>query len=182
MITEITPAQEALFPLYRARYIAMGLDTSPTDRPRAIKAMRDLCDLSSRKPDSYIEMIVDEDDPASLERYRNTETKEGEIAIIAGKLSLIKKLIIESGGNLSSAQVFAQHAAATPAFYKFMVDVMGVTAFTKPEDMVAEKAQALHDFSEYCGLVYDFQNALFVCDKPLAHIPTEDDKFDVVWG
>lgn len=181
MITEITPAQKAQMALYVAKYVSIGLDTSPTDRPRAIKAMRDLTDVSARKAKRYIEMIVDDNDPASIAAYHACEPAKDEIAIIAGKFSTIKRLIAESGGDASSALVYAQHSAATPAFYMFMVQVMGVTNFTKPEDLVAERTQALHDFSVYCGLVFDFENALFVCDKPVAHNLRDDGKYDVVF-
>jgi hypothetical protein len=181
MITEITAAQKALMPVYVAKYVALGLDTSPTDRPRAIQAMRELADLSSRKAEKYIEMIVDDNDPSSIAAYHACEPANGEIAIIAGKHSTIKRLIAESGGDASSALVYAQHSAATPAFYKFMVDVMGVTNFTKPEDLVTERTEALHNFSAYCGLVFDFENALFVCDKPVAHNLRDDGKYDVVF-
>lgn len=183
MIEQITPAQEALMPLYVAKYTAIGLDTSPTDRAKAIEAARNLCDLSPRKPaNGYIEMIVDKAIPGSVEHYNATDTQEGQIAIVAGPFSTIKELIVESGLSMQSAQVFAQHAAATPAFYKFMVDVLGVAEHTKPEDLVVERTEALHNFSVYCGLVYDFENCIFVCDKPLEHKRLPDGKYEVIWG
>ncbi|MGK7904184.1 MAG: DUF6745 domain-containing protein [Hormoscilla sp.] len=49
MITEITPAQEALIRVYREKWRAIALSTEPINRPQAAEAVKALYELCGRK-------------------------------------------------------------------------------------------------------------------------------------
>jgi hypothetical protein len=168
MHSKLTSEQEASLPLYRDKWIKIGLDTSPIDRPRAIEAVKLAYVLAEQPIPKYFlfadgpreamlflsvapHVTLTEDD---FERLSNKD--------IMALTDEIRKFvnqhnIKEEKPKLIWPATYGQHAAGYLSFYDFFDDAFGL----------AKKSKGLREIGKECGWVWMYANLAIITSKPI---------------
>lgn len=137
-IETLTPEQEALMPVYRDKWIEVGLDNSPLDKKACIEACKLMCEYGEEK---FPEIVVFKRGPREAINY------------------LISNKFIKDKEEYLNNCFYGSHEAGWVAFYDYMKEVL------KLEDL--EAVEALKQVARTCGWVYSTEQICVIIEKPL---------------
>ena len=135
-IESLTPEQEAMIPVYRDRWLKIGLSTEPTDREAAIRAARRCYESVGLTPP---ERVIFARSPVEA-------------------ADLISKAGAKSADDVFHDFCWNQHEAGSLAFYAFFHEVVGVPGL--------EKIEPLLELAKVCGWVSFYDTAIVIQDRP----------------
>ena len=143
LIDKLTPEQEAMIPVYRERYLQIGLSTEPCDRPRAEAALR--ASYKFQKLTATPEIIWADSPFAG--------------AVIAARLANgVEKPTEEMIKAQAEQASYGSIEAYWVSFYAFIAEQLPVE---KDEliDIVKEIVMT-------CGVYWTFEDTIVVTEKP----------------
>jgi hypothetical protein len=135
-IKSLTPEQLGMIPVYRDRWLKIGLSTEPTDRPAAIAAARRCYESTGLvAPDKFI--------------FASSPIEATNIGVTLGA---------KNQREVFSNFCWNQHEAGSLAFYAFFHEVVGLSGL--------EKIEPLLDLAKLCGWVSFYDTAVIIQDRP----------------
>lgn len=145
-IESLSPEQEAQMKVYAAKWLAIGLDTSPADKPRAERALVECYKNGGLEP------------PQSFRWFGSP--REMLKAASELKNSLDTNTLIQEC-------IYGQHDAGWLSFYDFFREVVGLTEETG-------KLTGLIEFAKSAGWALPMEKECWVSDRPC--ILKQDDR------
>lgn len=144
VITELTPEQEALLPVYRDRYIAIGLCCEPAEWEKAEDAIkRAYAVVGDLEPPTKFHRVASPMAGARLAAQIETGKENPTSSDLAGCLTSIS---------------WGQHDVSWLSFYAYFYEVLGVEA--------AGKLQPLTDLAKAAGWCWFFKGEAVISDRP----------------
>lgn len=142
-ISKLTKEQEAMIPVYLERYRAVGLSTTPTDRPKAEAAIR-----AAYK---YLKLK----DPEIL--WAPSPFKGARMAaeLVKGNSNVTKAEISEQASKAS----YGSFEAYWVSFYAFIGEQLPV----KKDELLDIVKEIVAD----CGVYWTFEDTVVLTDKPV---------------
>lgn len=168
MHTKLTADQEAALPLYRDKWIDIGLDTSPINHTRAIDAVKLAYRLADQPEPKH---FLFADGPLEAMRFLSvapyvTLTKDDfDRLTAAGVMALtdeIRKCVKANFAKVEKPKLewpatYGQHGAGYLSFYDFFADHFGL----------AEQSKGLREIGKECGWVWMFAELVIIASKPI---------------
>jgi hypothetical protein len=153
---ELTAAQQALFPAFRAKYLAVGYKTSDPlkfDRKKAIQSVKDIYSTSGNTvPQNFYVGTWDE----CVAEAKRIQKATGKSTDIAGALS------------------WGQCAAATACYARYFADVVGVQE-------IEHNANVLDAVCGSTGPSLFFAEAAFIATHPSETVKDDEGKIRFKW-
>lgn len=168
-INSLTAEQEASIPLYRDKWIDIGLDTSPINPQRAIEAVKLAYRLAEQPEPRY---FIFADGPmeamlflsaastvtltqADFDRLANSE----DVMSLTREIRKFAKDYKQQGKPVQTVWpgTYGQHGAGYLSFYDFFADHFGL----------AEKSLGLREVGKECGWVWMYADLVIIARKPI---------------
>lgn len=165
-IDKLTPEQEALLPVYRDKWIKIGLSTEPCDRPACEAAVKLAYEKAGVKPPSRVvwlrsplagaiaaDMLANDDKPKNKKDFENFIKDE--------KMCLqgISKATITRAANQIGNACYGSHDANWLAFYDYFHKVCNVTEIDQLEGVFGMAG---------CGWWWPFEDVAILTERPMA--------------
>lgn len=163
---KLTPEQEALLPVYRDRWIDIGLDATPLDPAAAMDAVRMAYRLADQPGPKY---WLFADGPMEAMRFLSVApyvtlsqddwdrlSKESVMAL-THEVKRVASQHASRAVNLEWPTTYGQHGAEYLSFYEFFADNFGL----------AEKARGLIEIGKTCGWVWMYAELVIIARKPI---------------
>jgi len=136
-IESLTPEQEALLPVYRDRWLEIGLSTEPTDQDAARQAVNECYTSAGLTPPESILFVASPDEALdTIQRLAPTVSRS----------------------DISNNFCWNQHDAGSLGFYAFFHEVIGLPGL--------EKIIPLLNLAKVCGWVSFYEEVAVVQDRP----------------
>jgi hypothetical protein len=148
IIKKLTPEQEAKFPEYREKWLAIGLNTDPIDRKAAIKAVKFMYECAELDHPKHFLFATS---PKDATRIIEEESK--------GKIT---------GTSTLESTVFGAHDAAWLSFYDFFLNEVGI----KDIDAI----RGLIEVAKHCGWVNTYDTHAIIQNRPSLIKMDEDNR------
>jgi hypothetical protein len=181
---EITPAQKAQAKLYIMKYTAIAMRQLPQGTAdhavMADAAKKFMMADPDNRYTKYEWIKYDKNDPYLIERFgeKNEHQDLSTFYIITGHwdeiLDMLRHPNFYGKENVSDSLCLAQHSAHCAADAMFRMQVLG-------QEGIEETSEALDSFIKNVGVAHIYANAIFVCEPPVAHQPTEVGNFTPLW-
>lgn len=170
LIDKLTPAQEAKIPEYRERFLKMGLDTKPANRPEAEKAIKDYYKLLKLAEPR----IIWEQSPMAGARLAAKALKytKGKTDFVESELRAIGVTTEEVRDQAYKAS-YGSLEAYYVSFYSFVANELDVD-----KDPIVPIAERL---CEHSGTYWIFEGLAIMTEKP-CEIHYEGDKLHCLTG
>lgn len=168
IITSLTPEQEASIPVYRDKWIEIGLDTSPLNEKRAIEAVKLAYRLADQPEPRY---FLFADGPMEAMLFLSaagtvTLTQEDFDRLASEDVMSLTRAVRKfsdeykrQGKPIQTVWpgIYGQHGAGHLSFYEFFADHFGL----------AEKSLGLREIGKECGWVWVYADLAIISRKPI---------------
>lgn len=144
-IEKLTPEQEALLPVYRQKWLDIGLSTEKLNKELATAAVHEMYTCAGEEIPKEIVFVN-----GPIEAYRLLKDRK----------------YVSTASEYLSSVVYGSYEAGWLAFYNFFQEVCGLKE--------CDPLNGLFNVAKHCGWVSVFDDLAVVCEKPL-HIKLDED-------
>lgn len=166
VIEKLTPAQEALLPVYRDKWIKIGLDTTPCDRPACEAAVKLAYEKADQKPPSRVvwlrsplagaiaaDMLANDE----MQKFDDFVADEEQCLRSKAKKGKLNSTLLTRASNQITNACYGSHDANWLAFYDYFKEVVGIEEINRLDGVFAMSG---------CGWWWPFEDIAILTERP----------------
>jgi hypothetical protein len=159
LISTLTPEQEAMLPVYLEKYRKMALNTEPMDKIKAKEVITRLYEINDLKTPLVVFASSPAESIKQINALKETKSKYNLDGLLQGFLEEEVKKVKNTNLEVPSMWFIGGSDFYWISLYKF-----GQYIGVKFDNL--DKLDAYHDYAEHCGIMYAYEDIVFVSDRP----------------